>query len=261
MAAAILMMNMHGAVCASSHDRTIFRYSEKIPFAIMVDPTSELRWDDIIMTYQAKKSLTQENTFEECVNDFYYYLKDELSHADKDTQAKENKKKIVCVGYEPKEMFPRAAVINISATDNGFNIFKNFVEISSRNSVFQIHLGNCENIRILSGGVSEDIVSKMNTLLYKTLGNIMGNMDAAAGLIDRDRNSIAKMFAEIQIDSKVTQAISDFTIKDMVSMAENLIETEGLLSSTTSHVSPTREIGIVALAEGFVYIKHSLYGA
>lgn len=34
MAAALLMMNMHGAVCASDRDRTIFRYSEKIPFAI-----------------------------------------------------------------------------------------------------------------------------------------------------------------------------------------------------------------------------------
>ena len=261
MAAALLMMNMHGVVCASSRDLTIFRYSEKIPFAIMVDPTSELRWDDIIMTYQAKKSLTQEHTFEECVNDFYYYLKDELSHTDKDTQFKENKKRIVCVGYEPKEMFPRAAVIDISATDYGFNIFKNLIEISSRNFVFQIHLGNCENIRILSGGVSEDIVSKMNTLLYKTLGNIMGNMDAAADLIEGDRNSIAKMFTEIQEDSKVTHAISDFTIKDMVSMAENLIETEGLLSSVDTPVSPTCEIGIVTLAEGFVYIKHSLYGA
>ena len=261
MAASILMMNMHGAVCASSRDRTIFRYSEKIPFAIMVDPTSQLRWDDIIMAYQAKKSLTQENTFKECVKDFYYYLKDVLGHADKDTQVKEDKKIIICVGYEHKEMFPCAEVINISATDNSFNIFKNPHELSSRSPVFQIHLGNCENIRILSGGVSDDIVSKMNTLLFKTLGNIMGNIDAAAGLIERDRNSVAKMFSEIQEDPKVTQAVSDFTIKDMVSMAENLIETEGLLSSTDSSVSPTREIGIVTLAEGFVYIKHSLYGA
>ena len=118
MAAALLMMNMHGAVCASSRDRTIFRYSEKIPFAIMVDPTSELRWDDVIMEYQTKKTLTQENTFEECVNDFYYYLKDKLSHVANDTLVKEDKKIIVCVGYESKEMFPRAAVINISATTN-----------------------------------------------------------------------------------------------------------------------------------------------
>lgn len=261
MAAAILMMNMHGAVCASSRDHTIFRYSEKIPFAIMVDPTSGLRWDDIIMAYQAKKSLTQENTFDESVKDFYYYLKEAFSHVDKDTMAKENNKIIVCVGYEPKDIFPRAGVINISANEKGFNIFKNEYEISLRKPVFQINLGNCENIRILSGGVSEDIINKMGCLLHKTLGNIMGNKDAAAGLIEGDRNSIAKMFTEIQEDAKVTQVVSDFTIKDMVSMAENLIETEGLLGSNDSIISPTREIGIVTLAEGFVYIKHSLYGA
>ena len=261
MAAAILMMNMHGAVCASSRNHTIFRYSEKIPFAIMVDPTSELRWDDIIMAYQDKKSLTQENTFDESVKDFYYYLKEALSHVDKDIMAKENKKLIVCVGYEPKEMFPRAEVINIAANEKGFNIFKNTYEISSKETVFQIHLGNCENIRILSGGVSEDIVNKMGALLHKTLANLMGNTDAATCLIEGDRNSIAKMFTEIQEDPKVTQAVSEFTIKDMVSMAENLIETEGLLGSNDSIISPTREIGIVTLAEGFVYIKHSLYGA
>ena len=261
MAAAILMMNMHGAVCASSRDRTIFRYSEKIPFAIMVDPTSELRWDDIIRAYQVKMSLRQDNTFEECVNDFYYYLKDKLSQADRVVQIKEDKKKIVCIGYEPKEMFPRAAVINVSVTEKSINIFKNSTEISPREAVFQIYLGNCENIQILLGGVSEDIMGKMNTLLQETLGKIMDNMDAAVGLIEGDRNNVSKMFTDLQIDPKVTQAISDFTIKDMVSMAENLIETEGLLSSSDSHISPTREIGIVTLAEGFVYIKHSLYGA
>ena len=53
MAAALLMMNMHGAVCASDRDRTIFRYSEKIPFAIMVDPRSELPWEEIFIAFQA----------------------------------------------------------------------------------------------------------------------------------------------------------------------------------------------------------------
>ena len=111
------------------------------------------------------------------------------------------------------------------------------------------------------GGVSEDIIRKMKMLLQSTLGNIMENKAEAVGLIEGDRNYISKMFSELQVDPKVTQAISDFTIKDMVSMAENLIETEGLLSSADTPVSPTREIGIVTLAEGFVYIKHCLYGA
>ena len=89
----------------------------------------------------------------------------------------------------------------------------------------------------------------------------MGNKAAAIGLAERYSDVIDEEFDNLQNDPKVTSAISDFTIKDMVSMAENLIETEGLLSSEDPTISPTREIGIVTLAEGFVWIKHSLFGA
>ena len=47
MAAAILMMNMQGAVMAADKDLTIFRYSDKVPFALMTDPKSPLPWEDI----------------------------------------------------------------------------------------------------------------------------------------------------------------------------------------------------------------------
>ena len=47
MAAAILMMNMQGAVMAADKDSTIFRYSDKVPFALMVNPNSKLPWADI----------------------------------------------------------------------------------------------------------------------------------------------------------------------------------------------------------------------
>ena len=46
MAAALLMMNMQGAVMAADKDLTIFRYSDKIPFALLTDPTSNLPWAD-----------------------------------------------------------------------------------------------------------------------------------------------------------------------------------------------------------------------
>lgn len=38
MAAALLMMNMQGAVMAADKDQTIFRYSDKVPFALMTNP-------------------------------------------------------------------------------------------------------------------------------------------------------------------------------------------------------------------------------
>lgn len=255
MAAALFMMNMHGAVCASDRDRTIFRYSDKIPFAIMVDPTSELQWEDIIMTYQARKSLSSENTLEKNAEDFRVYLEDILSQKDEATQNKELDKKVICVGYDPDNMFPRTSILRISKTKNGIIIYKSPYKIGKDRPglpglyEYHTHLGNCPNIQILFGGVSKDILDNLESFITHKFGNIINNFktEYLAGL------------KQIQNDPLVIDSISHFTIKDMVSMAENLIETEGLQNSNGTAISPVREIGVVTLAEGFVWIKHSLF--
>ncbi len=260
MAAAILMMNMHGAVMASDCDKTIFRYSEKIPFAIMVDPRSELPWEDIIMEYQAKKSISNEMSFMNCATDFREYLTSLLKLKDNDTQKKESEKTVVCIGYDSDSIFPKATIITTAITQRGF--MKNrLVEISNQyNAAYLQTLGNCENIRILLGGTSDDISQKIKDLFFNLIGDIVGKKDSAK-FINDFRNYILEKLDSMQEDAKVNNAVSSFTIKDMVKMAENLIETEGLLNSSNSAISPTHEIGIVTLAEGFVYIKHCLYGA
>ena len=260
MAAALLMMNMHGAVCASDRDRTIFRYSDKIPFAIMVDPTSELQWEDIIMDYQTKKSISNEMKFKDCAEDFRLYLENLLKQKDIETQKKESNKKYVCVGHETDCIFPRAAIITTRMKENDIEANKAPIEIGQYQPVYLQYLGNCENIRILLGGMSDDITQKTIDLFFNKLCGLVGKKDAAR-LIPDFKNYVLEKFEEMQEDDKVMDAISFFTIKDMVSMVENLIETEGLLESSDSNISTTREIGIVTLAEGFVYIKHCLYGA
>ena len=260
MAAALLMMNMHGAVCASDRDRTIFRYSEKIPFAIMVDPRSELPWEEIIMEYQAKKSISKEMSFKDCAKDFRQYLTDLLKLKDSDTQKNESDKQVICIGYDSDSIFPKASIITTAITERGFLINKP-VEISNQSeSVCLQTLGNCENIRILLGGMSDDLSQKTKDLFFNKISDIVGKKDCARVINDFGKY-IHEQLDLMQEDTKVLDAISFFTIKDMVKMAENLIETEGLLNSDNSSISPTREIGIVTLAEGFVYIKHSLYGA
>ena len=261
MAAALLMMNMHGAVMASDCDRTIFRYSEKIPFAIMVDPTSELPWEDIIMTYQARKSLSSENTLEENAEDFRVYLTEVLSRKNEATQNKELDKKVICVGYDPDNMFPRVSVLIISRTKNSIIVYRRNNKISEKLPEFHIHLGDCPNIQILFGGMSEDILEKVKEFFCNKLGDIMGNQEAAIGLINNFKNEYTEAFNKMQNDPQVTDAISSFTIKDMVSLCENLIETCGLQSNDNPAISPVREIGVLTLAEGFVWIKHSMYGA
>ena len=240
MAAALLMMNMHGAVMASDCDRTIFRYSEKIPFAIMVDPRSVLPWEKIMMEYQAPKSISNEMSFKDCAIDFREYLTGLLKSKDSDTQKNESDKQVICIGYDSDSIFPKASIITTA--------------------IILHTLGNCENIRILLGGMSDDLSQKIEDLFFHKISDIVGKKDSAR-VINDFGNYIKERLGLMQEDTKVLDAISFFTIKDMVKMAENLIETEGLLNSDSSMISPTSEIGIVTLAEGFVYIKHSLYGA
>jgi hypothetical protein len=260
MAAALLMMNMHGAVMASDCDRTIFRYSEKIPFAIMVDPRSELPWEEIIMEYQAKRSISHEMSFKDCATNFREYLTDLLKSKDNETQKNESDRQVICIGYDSHSIFPKASIITTAITARGF-MTNHLVEIGNNSkSVFLQTLGNCENIRILLGGMSDDLSQKIRELFFNKISDIVGEKDSARFINDFG-NYIKEQLDLMQEDTKVLDAISLFTIKDMVKMAENLIETEGLLNSDSSSISPTREIGIVTLAEGFVYIKHSLYGA
>ena len=257
MAAALLMMNMHGVVCASDRDRTIFRYNDKIPFAVMVDPRSELPWENIMMEFQARKSLSSENTLEENAEDFRVYLTDVLIEKDEATQNNELDKKVICVGYDPDNMFPRASILRISRTKNGIIIYKSPYKISEDRPKrpglheYHTHLGNCPNIQVLFGGVSIDILENLEGYISNKFGNIINDF----------RTEYLVGLNHIQNDLPVIDSISCFTIKDMVSMAENLIETEGLQNSDGTTISAVREIGVVTLAEGFKWIKHSLYGA
>lgn len=261
MAAALLMMNMHGAVCASDRDRTIFRYNDKIPFAVMVDPRSELPWEEIFMEFQARKSLSNEKKLKENAKIFSNYLTDVLIEKDETTQNKEIDKKIICVGYDPDNMFPRAISLWINRGKNGITIINDIYEISEDYPERHLHLGNCPNIQILFGGMSEDIFENLEDFIIKKLGDVAGDKEKATKIIKNFKKEYSIELNRIKNDPQVINSISHFTVKDMVYMAENLIETEGLQNSDGTAISPVREIGVVTLAEGFVWIKHSLYGA
>lgn len=262
MAAAILMMNMHGAVMAADKDLTIFRYSDKVPFAIMVDPTSQFPWEDIIMRYQTEKSISSKRSFKLCVEDFASYLTDVFNKEFFDLLNDECEKKIICVGFENNSMFPHFATLTMNENEDftGIRMCEDVDEISVLRLVYHQHLGNCANIRILFGGMSDDIKEQLQQLCVTELGNLIGD-DTAAELINKHYDHFSREFDTIQFDSEVTKAISDFTVKDMVAMAENLIDTEGLRQSQEANLASTREIAVITLAEGVKWIKHSLYGA
>ena len=264
MAAAILMMNMHGAVMAADKDLTIFRYSEEVPFAIMVDPKSHLQWEDTILGFQSRKSIDSKTTFRHCVKDFAHYLTDIFNSKDQAVREYEIDKKVICVGFDSTAMFPQVAILTMLSDGNdGIVMHADIREISPENPVFHLYLGDCPNIRILFGGMSDDIKGELVQLCANELVAILGSPEAAVELINKYYDDFFDSIDRILNDPLVTSAIAGFTIKDMVAMAENLVDTESLqhLGSDGHQSSKTCEIGIVTLAEGFKWIKHSLYGA
>lgn len=263
MAAAILMVNIHGAVMAADKDLTVFRYSDKVSFAIMVDPLSRLQWEDIIIRYQTEKSINCRTSFQHCTEDFAAYLTDIFNREEQTVIDDECDKKVICVGYDNKTMFPQTAILTMQGDENGIRMQVDFRKIDLKNPVLHLYLGNCANIRILFGGMCDDLKDELVQLCVNELGGVLGNSEVATELISQNYDDFSDSFDRIQNDPQVTSAISDFTIKDMVAMAENLIDTESLLyrGSNGHHSSTTCEIGIVTMAEGFKWIKHSLYGA
>ena len=258
------MMNMHGAVMAADKDLTIFRNSEEVPFAIMVDPKSHLQWEDTILDFQSKKSIDSKTTFRHCVKDFAHYLTDIFNSKDQAVREYEIDKKVICVGFDSTAMFPQAATLTMQPTDeNSVEMHDDIREISMENPVYHLYLGDCPNISILFGGMSDDIKDELIQLCVDELATILGSREEAVQLISNNYDNFFDSFDRILNDPQVTNAISDFTIKDMVAMAENLVDTESLQNSDLDgHLSSkTSEIGIVTLAEGFKWIKHSLYGA
>ena len=256
-------MNMQGAVMAADKDQTIFRYSDDVPFALMTDPCSILPWSDIWEEFRTSNPSADTMNYHDRVESITLFLTSYLQRIYPDIPDDELMSKTICVGYD-SDMFPKATFLELfpSGENISMRVSKDDVIISRDRYVFLQAIGECTNINILLGGVSDRIMGALYSDINTHLANILG---APVELVENDSRVVdvyLNLIDDIQKDPQTKEALRYFTIKDMVAMEENLIDTENLKqsSSTTLGGSYTREIGTLTLAEGFKWIKHSLYG-
>jgi len=265
MAAAILMMNMQGAVMAADKDSTIFRYSDKVPFALMTEPKSKLPWEEIWEGFRSKNLLTDDDTFGQQINAFSDFTSKYLSeHTDLPFYDEELTYNTICVGYEPGDMFPRSAIFKM-AKERWWLKVTHIKTITISRDCYNFYQATsaCPNLKILFGGMSKRIADALQDELACQLGEIL---KTEAYLIKESpvfQKDYYDNIDNIEKDPLTDDAFKYFTIKDMVAMEENLIDIENLSQSSTIALggSYTREIGVLTLAEGFKWIRHSLYGA
>ena len=272
MAAAILMMNMQGAVMAADKDSTIFRYSDKVPFALMVNPNSKLPWADIWNEFRINSDLSESN-----LTPLEDYIKHILpQYADNITD-----EYIFCIYYEPGGIFPITHNIEIRMANHQVEINKNDSSrcISSRGDTSYVNwLGQLNHMGTILG----DSIIETEDVARSVYPKLVTEFKASALNAVKDekkREEIDFYLDDIELDillecildkpqillkRNLDTAITSYHIEDMVRMSEKLIDAEaqlGHLQDPQQPLTETKEIATMTLAEGFKWIKHSLYGA
>ena len=266
------MMNMHGAVMAADKDQTIFRYSDKVPFALMTDPKSKLPWADIWNEFRINTNLQECN-----LDKLEKYLKKKLPEY-KDVFSREI---VFCVYYKLEEIFPITHNMEIRMVNNKVEVKRDAssCNISPNNEISYVnwlgdfsHMGTMLGDSIIeTGDVAKEVFKE---LVVKFKANAFA---AAKEGIDKSKLELLLDDAEFgflldnlldisqrKLKGKLDTAINSYHIEDMVRMSEKLVDAEAQLQHLQEPQKPltvTREIAIMTLAEGFKWIKHSLYGA
>ena len=270
MAAALCMMNMQGAVMAADKDQTIFRYSDKVPFALMTDPNSILPWADIWNEFRVSSDLS-----ESYLEPFEEYLKSVLPK-----YATDIRETAFCVYFEPDNIFVAVneCVIKIENNIATINIADSSYHISSQDKCHVNWLGDLSHMGTILGDSFIETASIAESLFPKAISEFRENV-AKSAKNEADKIKIEDRISDIlyKIELKPTlsrterdlqhnlnTAINSYHIEDMVRVSENLIDSEAQLQHLQHPDLPltaTKEIATMTLAEGFRWIKHSLYGA
>ena len=281
MAAALLMMNMQGAVMASDKNQTIFRYSDKVPFALMINPDANIKckqfWENVWNGFRRSEIYGADY-----LTSFIGYLEDAISET-RELPDEFVDEKFILIRYQKDQIFPEAKEYHYKKVDDDlFDLYEtdNSTSISAGNPIGILRLGLFEHTRrLIDGEISDQkdaLWSKFQDMredLIDTLKQTINNedkrkvngirfLDSYINCSDRFEELVNSFIAKRK--NGIVKAISCSHIEDMVRMVENLINAEAQqchLQHPEEPLESTREIATMTLAESFRWIKHSLYGA
>lgn len=272
MAAALLMMNMQGAVMAADKDQTIFRYSDKVPFALIINPNNHATCREVWETLWNKFRLM--DIKEEIYSiSFINYLKDALPKYQKLPSDFSNET-FFLVWYQTGHIFPEAkayqltidnAKITVNETDEAS-------EISTGHPYSVYRIGSFDHMnRLFDGDISDkekviqekvsSFIEDFNPQNISPINKLLVSIKLED--IKPQIQSLIQKYKQKRMDG-IAKAICSSHIEDMIRMAENVIDAEGQqhkLQHPEEALESTKEIATMTLAEGFRWIKHSLYGA
>ena len=275
----IALYNKSGIACASGTDNTIYRFSKEEPVAVAVCPFSPIPWESIITAYLRKGEPAHHLTLEEYARDFEQFL--QTYPADKAwNRLSIDERNLIFLGYGTNDIYPSVCDTLIAVYEETGKMKLgeiNKTTISINNEAAFNWNGNFERVSTILHGTTLAVKEFMfervgeSIELYKkrVLDKFSGTKyeEYVKKSLDNydfeDAQHLLVYDAIGHIQDRVCIGLDSFSIEDLVLSCENIVNANIRLNHLANGgkglIGSTREIAVLTRAEGFTWIKHSLF--
>ena len=275
----IALSNMSGIACASDRDHTIYQLSKKVPLALAVNPFSPIPWDKIIEQYKLTGGPEEKEEFSDYASHFLAFLSTIPVEKSWHSETRDDLN-IIFMGYGKEELFPCVydVILKINSEkdilEEDFSVYRKI----SHHHVSAINmLGSFEEVSTLLFGATQknkeaafDSLSKQYDIYKERVRDKFKESEFE----DYVNKKLEEFDSEIEaaniinsssdeISSQVNTGMDTFSIEDLVTAAETLVNAEirlkHLFSKGKDAVRSTKEIAVITQTEGVTWLKHSLF--
>lgn len=268
----IALMNKTGIACAASDDFSIYKLSSKEPLAIAVNPKSEIPWEKIIGKYKQSGEPEPQITLALYAEQLLSFMNGLglTSLGLKDD-------KVVLLGYGSQDIYPSVYSFSLDTDADGVFVMTEIEneQISGQTPTTFVTLGDFERISPILYGASARIrgyyeekqrvaKSEFMSRLHDLFSGTEYEKAAEENLAGYDSNSDTVFSgANKMVVKDVNIGLSSFSISDLVTSAETIINANTRLSHLFAGVRPplecVSEMAVITRPEGLKWVKHSIF--
>lgn len=268
----IALMNKTGIACAASDDFSIYKLSSKEPLAIAVNPKSEIPWEKIIGKYKQSGEPEPQITLALYAEQLLSFMNGLglTSLGLKDD-------KVVLLGYGSQDIYPSVYSFSLDTDADGVFVMTEIEneQISGQTPTTFVTLGDFERISPILYGASSRIrgyyeekqrvaKSEFMSRLHNLFSGTEYEKAAEENLAGYDSNSDTVFSgANKMVVKDVNIGLSSFSISDLVTSAETIINANTRLSHLFAGVRPplecVSEMAVITRPEGLKWVKHSIF--
>ena len=269
----IALMNKSGIACAASDDFTIYKLSSKEPLAIAVNPRSKIPWEDVLGKFKQLGDPESQITLSMYAEQLMGVMNGIAGLSGSGLKDE----KVILLGYGSQEIYPSVYSFSLDAAAEENIILQEIenVQIDGQTPTTFVTMGDFDRISPILYGVSprirdcyeetqksvkSEFVSRLHDLFSATEYEKAAEENIAR--YDSNTGDIVSG-ATCKVECDVNLGLSSFSISDMVTSVETIINANTRLSHLFAGVRPplecVSEMAVITRPEGLKWIKHSIF--